>query len=125
MLEGVAHAPYGQDNLYKTDPTDRFPRDPMAGDTIYVKAKTWPVEDGQTVWVTWTKNGVEQPAIGAAWQYQANAQSFWQAALGPFVRGDQITYEVHANENQANEKVTGSFAFSVTSWSGVTDLLSF
>ncbi len=125
MLAGVAHAPYGQDNLYKTDPTDRFPRDPMAGDTIYVKAKTWPVEDGQTVWVTWTKNGVQQPAVGAAWQYQANAQSFWQATLGPFVRGDQITYQVHANENEANEQVTGSFSFSVTSWSAVTDVLSF
>src|SRR5215471_19998916 len=125
MLQTVAHVPYGRDDPYKTDPNDRFPRDPMAGDTVYIKVMTAPVEPGQTVWVTWTKNGAAQPAVGAAWQYQANQQSFWQVALGPFDRGDQITYQVHANENEANEIVTGSFSFSVTSWSNVTDVLSF
>ncbi len=122
MLQGVYHQPYGFDNLYSTESTERFPRDPMAGDTVLINARTWPVEPGQTVWITWTKNGVAQPAIGAQWTYDSQNTSYWQANLGQFARGDSIEYYVHANENQANEQVVGPFSFNVTSWSTVTNV---
>ena len=125
MLEGVAHKPYGHDDLYSTEPTERFPRDPMAGETVNINASTWPVEAGQTVWITWTMNGMSQPAIGAEWrQNSANNVSYWSASLGQFARGDAIEYSVHANENGANELVIGPFSFNVTSWSGVTHVKS-
>jgi alpha-glucosidase (family GH31 glycosyl hydrolase) len=120
MLQGVFHQPYGHDDLYSTEQTERFPRDPTAGDTVYINASTWPIEGGQTVWVTWTKNGVDQPAVGAQWASNTNSASLWSANLGQFVRGDVVEYRVHANENQANEQVVGPFTFNVTSWSGVT-----
>jgi len=120
MLQAVTHQPYGHDDLYSTEPTERFPRDPMAGDTVYINASTSPVEMGQTVWVTWTKNGLSQPAVGAQWKSSQNGISLWSANLGQFVRGDVVEYSVHANENGANEQVAGPFTFTVTSWSGVT-----
>jgi hypothetical protein len=48
-LGGVYHNPTGIDELYSTEPTERAPRDPMAGDTVFIKATTWPIEPGQTV----------------------------------------------------------------------------
>jgi alpha-glucosidase (family GH31 glycosyl hydrolase) len=120
MLQGVAHQPYGHDDFYSTEQTERFPRDPMAGDTVHVDASTWPVEMGQTVWITWTKNGIAQPPVGAQWQSSNGNVSLWSANLGQFARGDVIEYSVHANEDGANEQVVGPFSFNVTSWSGVT-----
>src|SRR5690606_15403422 len=87
-LGGVYHNPTGIDELYSTEPTERVPRDPMAGETVYIRATTWPIEPGQTVWITWSKNGVNQTPIGAAWQYNSGNNSYWQANLGSFVRGD-------------------------------------
>src|SRR5260370_20752276 len=125
MLQGVYHQPYGYDDLYSTEPTERFPRDPMAGDAVLINATTWPIELGQTVWIVWTKNGISQPDIGAQWKYNTNNTTYWQANLGQFARGDSIEYSVHANENATNEKVIGPFPFNVTSWSTVTDVTGY
>jgi hypothetical protein len=37
-LGGVYHNPTGIDELYSTEPTERAPRDPMAGDTVFIKS---------------------------------------------------------------------------------------
>ena len=87
MLQGVYHQPYAYDDLYSTQPTERMPRDPMEGDTVLINATSWPIESGQTVWITWTKNGVAQPVIGASWQYNDGNNSYWQASLGRFTPG--------------------------------------
>ena len=125
MLQGVYHQPYAYDDLYSTQPTERMPRDPMEGDTVLINATTWPIESGQTVWITWTKNGVAQPVIGASWQYNDGNNSYWQASLGRFTRGDRIEYLVHANEDSANEQVIGPFSFLVISWSTVTGVTGY
>lgn len=124
-LNGVYHDPYGYDELYGTQPTERAPRDPMAGQNVEINATTWPVSSGQSVWVTWTKNGVDQTPIGAAWDYNADNNSYWKLNLGSFSRGDQISYTVHADVDGTNEQTSGPFSFSVTSWSGTTDVTGY
>lgn len=124
-LGGVYHNPTGIDELYSTEPTERVPRDPMAGETVYIRATTWPIEPGQTVWITWSKNGVNQTPIGAAWQYNSGNNSYWQANLGSFVRGDSISYTVNADVYGANQKSIGPFSFKVTSWSTVTNVTGY
>lgn len=121
-LDGIYHDPYGQDALYSSEPTERFPRDPQAGDTVYIKITTWPVEPGQAVWLTWTKNGVQQPVVNAQWKYNSGNNSYWEAEIGPFNKGDDITYTAHADVNGTNEKTIGPFSFTVTDWSTVTDV---
>ncbi|NDL59963.1 TIM-barrel domain-containing protein [Phytoactinopolyspora mesophila] len=121
-LDGIHHDPTGTDDLYSAEPTERAPRDPMAGDNVVVNATTWPIETGQSVWVTWTKNGADQTPIGASWDYNSGNNSYWKVDLGSFDRGDQITYTVHADVNGGNQKSTGPFSFAVTSWSHVTDV---
>lgn len=117
-LTGVSHDPFGDDELYSTQPTERSPRDPMAGQLVTVKATTWPISSGQTVWVTWTRNGVPQTPIGAAYDYNSGNNTYWRLDLGTFARGDQITYNVNADVDGSGTKTTGPFSFSVTSWSG-------
>jgi alpha-glucosidase (family GH31 glycosyl hydrolase) len=119
-LDGVWHDPTGIDDLYSTEPTERSPRDPMAGDTVLINATTWPIEGGQSVWVTWDKNGVPQTPIGASWEYNSGNNSYWQVDMGSFTRGDHIEYYVHADVNGGGQKTVGPFEFTVTSWSAVT-----
>lgn len=122
-LDGVWHDPYGVDDQYSTEPTERSPRDPMAGDEVTIHATTWPVASNQTVWVTWTKNGIDQTPIGGAWEHNSGNNSYWSIALGAFARGDQVAYTVHADVDGGNARSTGPHSFSTTSWSSVTEVV--
>ena len=118
-LEGIWHDPYGMDDLYEIQPTERYPRDPAAGETVYIKGTTWPIEPGQTLWVTYTKNGVAQQDVGAEWKYNDGNNSYWEAAIGPFAKGDVIEYYVHADQNGQNTQTVGPFSFTVAAWENV------
>lgn len=124
-LGGVFHDPYGIDDLYATDATERAPRDPISGDTVNLDVTTWPIEAGQAVWITWTKNAVAQSDIGASWDYNSGNNTYWNIDMGSFVRGDDITYTVHANVSGTGEQTIGPFSFTVTSWSNVTNVASY
>jgi len=124
-LTGVSHDPTGADELYASGPTERVPRDPIAGQAVEIKATTWPISSGQTVWVTWTKNGVAQTPVGASFDYNSGTNTYWKTALGTFARGDDITYTVNADVDGANAKATGPFSFAVTSWSGPSSVTGF
>lgn len=128
-VEGIYHEPTGWDDLYggsevQSNDCERYPRDPVAGDTVYLKSKTWPLEDGDAVWVTWTKNGVEQPVVNAEWKYNSGNDTHWEANIGSFAKGDVVTYTLHADQYGANAKSVGPFSFIVTDWDSVTRVTS-
>ncbi len=121
-LDGVWHDPYGDDELYAAQPAERSPRDPMAGEDVTVRATTWPIASGQSVWVTWSVNGVAQTPRGASWDYNSGNNTYWKIDLGSFARGDDVQYTVHADVNGAGQRDIGPFSFATTSWSTVTDV---
>ncbi len=120
MIAGVYHQPYGYDNLYTREATERSPRDPAASQAVKINATTWPVEDGQAVWLAWTKNGIAQNDVAAQWQRSDGATSYWQAVFGPFAHADVISYSVLANQNQSNQQQIGPFRFVATARAHVT-----
>lgn len=124
-LDGVWHDPYGADELYSTEATERSPRDPMAGEDVTIHATTWPIAAGQSVWVTWDLNGVAQTPVGASWDYNSGQNSYWAVDLGAFSRGDLVNYTLHADVGGSGEKTSGPFSFATTSWSTVTDVVSY
>ncbi|MCM3731150.1 DUF4968 domain-containing protein [Fictibacillus nanhaiensis] len=121
-IDGVFHDPYGIDDLYTVQQTERFPRDPVAGENVYIKLTTWPVEPGQSTWITWTKNGVPQTNKGGAWKYNSGNNTYWEVNMGSFFKGDVINYTIHANKDGANEKTIGPFSFTVTDWESVSSI---
>lgn len=54
-LDGVWHDPYGLNCIYDIQPDERLPRNPVAGENVLVRSTTWPIEFGQTVWITYKK----------------------------------------------------------------------
>lgn len=115
-LDGVWHNPYGMDDLYTTDDTERYPKDPIAGEKVYIKGTTWPIEWGQSVWVGYKKNGEWQKDVGADWKYNADNNTYWEVAIGPFNKGDKIEYTVFANKDGQNQKASNTYSFTVTDW---------
>ncbi len=115
-IGGVWHSPYGIDDLYDSEPTERTPRDPVAGENVLINCTTWPIESGQSVWVAYTKNGVWQQDVGASWKYNSGNNSYWQANIGSFAKGDEVAYTVYANKDGSDLKQIGSFSFKVTGW---------
>lgn len=124
-LDGVWHNPYGLEDRYIVEPTERFPQKPVEGEDVYIKITTWPIEPGQAVWVTWQKNGIHQPNITADYKYNSGNNTYWEAALGSFAKGDTVNYTVHANRNGTNEKTVGPFDFTVTAWESVSSISGF
>lgn len=115
-IDGVFHDPYGLEDRYVVEVTDRSPQDPVAGEDVIIKLTTWPVEPGQAVWITWEKNGVAQPVINGTWEYNDGNNTYWKVAMGSFSKGDVIEYTVRADKDGTNQKTIGPFDFTVTGW---------
>ncbi|QUI20955.1 carbohydrate-binding protein [Vallitalea pronyensis] len=130
-IDGIWHNPLGYEGIYpgssevQFEPSERYPRDPQAGENVYIKMNTWPIESGQATWVTWTKNGVSQPVVNSDWKYNDSGNTYWEANLGSFQKGDRITYTVHGNKDSQNEKTMGPYSFTVTEWDWVTHVTSY
>lgn len=115
-LSGVFHDPTGFDELYATQPTERAPRDPQAGEAVWLHATTWPVSMGQSTWVTWSRNGVVQTNKGFDWDYNSGNNTYWKINLGSFQRGDLVSYTIHANVDGSAAVDTKTFTFRVAGW---------
>lgn len=115
-LSGVFHDPYGFDEQYATQPTERAPRDPMTGDEVWLHATTWPISPGQSAWVTWSVNGETQTDRGFDWDYNSGNNTYWKLNLGSFERGDVVNYTIHANVDGGDAVDTETFTFRVAGW---------
>ena len=77
-------------------PADRV----TPGEPVTVRIGTWPIEPGQSVSVSCRVEGaspqVVERTVGAWWVENRGPNSYWQAELGPFHKGDRVTYVVQA-----------------------------
>ena len=76
--------------------TLRSPEQPAAGERILVRAGTWPVELGQSVWLELRVEPPGGPAVlqrvDCGWERNQGSNSYWSAEIGPFVRGTTVSY---------------------------------
>lgn len=83
--------------------TPDAPRTPLRvvpeGD-ISLTVGTWPIEPGQSVWVTWEsvgRTGRHEGTAAAEWQHNSEFNSYWAARIGPCLDGDRLTYSIHGS----------------------------
>ena len=86
---------------HMTADAGREPLRVAPGQAVRLVIGTSPVELGQSVWVTYNvihPNGsVDRGFLNAHWDHNAGSSSYWMACLGPFERGDRVTYVVHGS----------------------------
>ncbi|NOZ26682.1 MAG: hypothetical protein GXP39_01335 [Chloroflexi bacterium] len=87
-----------------TSDAPRVPRRVCPGERVILRVGTWPIEPGQSVWVTCRvehPDGTdEQGRVDAVWRRNEGVNSYWRAEIGPFARGDRVTYTVHGRSLQ-------------------------
>ena len=71
----LIHAPYGQEHPYEQLPEERFPRQPLAGQTFTAGCVTRPVGAAARVWVHAVRDGTAQPS------FEATRVADWQPEL--------------------------------------------
>ncbi len=81
--------------------TSDAPRTPMrvsSGEVVTLYVGTWPIEAGQAVWVEYevirSDKSTYTKLVSANWSHNSDQNSFWQAKLGPFSKGDYVTYNI-------------------------------
>lgn len=98
----IAHLPYGIDDPYKRLPTERSPRDPVAGDEVQIGFRAPSVN----AWVVLQKGDEEVRAPA-----QQLIGDHWRATLGTLEAG-RYQYHIQADGEQA----AGPFEFEVGCW---------
>lgn len=71
------------------------------GQMVELGIGTWPIEPGQSVWVTWECVHADGARDGgrstASWRRNAGADSYWSAEIGPFREGDHVSCKIHGS----------------------------
>ncbi|MFD0694558.1 TIM-barrel domain-containing protein [Paenibacillus sp. GCM10027628] len=118
---GVAlvHMPTGYDDPYVTLPYERFPRHPEAGDAVLVRLLTQPFQASQVVTVQAAVNGMPagQP-VSAAVKVTADGEKVWEAQLGPYLAGDEVSY-AFALQSGSKSVASPTYRFKVRSWTAL------
>ncbi len=82
-----------------TSDASRVPESPSPGRAVEIWIGTWPIEEGQSVWVeykvTRPDGATSDHRIEARWRHNAGANSYWLALLPGFADGEAVRYAVH------------------------------
>ncbi len=86
------------DLWHLTPDAPRTPARVIPGEPVALHIGTWPIEAGQSVWVTYRAdhpNGAAVEArVEAVWQQNRGPNSYWRAEIGPFTAGEPVRYTV-------------------------------
>jgi len=99
-----------------TSDAPRSPRRVSPSEPVTLQFGTWPIEPGQSVWVTYRVQRPDRVSdegrVEAAWGHNEGPNSYWRAAFGPFAKGEQVTYVVQGR-SPAGEIVGPTASFRV------------
>jgi len=87
-----------------TTDAPRQPHRVSPGESVNLRIGTWPIEPGQSAWITYQVERADQAIVrsqtDAVWQRNEGVNSYWSAEIGPFAKGDRVTYSVHGRSPQ-------------------------
>jgi alpha-glucosidase (family GH31 glycosyl hydrolase) len=107
----IIHQPYGLEHPYEQLPSERAPRDPVAGELVTLGAITCPQSAFQSVWAEWKHEGDSAfTRSEAKWVNNNGEQDFWKMNLPAFEAGSRVTYRI---SGLAQEREWFSEAYSV------------
>jgi len=121
-LQGLLHNPHGLEHPYEQEPTERFPRHPIAGEPVALGVATWPAKAAEAVWATWRGEGSpEEGRTEGRWEKDAQGRSYWRVELPPFSYRERVTYRLHARQGRRHVSTEG-FSFVASGWIPVKEV---
>lgn len=81
-----------------TPDAPRFPFFVSAGQNVNLQVGTWPIEEGQRIWIDYRvehPEGTEDAGhVEGTWNVNREANSYWFLNVGPFADGDRVEYRL-------------------------------
>ena len=123
--DGLAHEPYGWDNLYGSKEVpekwwQRSPRDPKAGEEVEINVSVGTSLKDKDIWLEWSLNGELMEPVKCSHRANVSVDGVERlrciGELGSFNTGDRVEYTVCAGTNGEAEKQLGIFEFSISEW---------
>ena len=123
--DGLAHEPYGWDNLYGSKEVpekwwQRSPRDPKAGEEVEINVSVGISLKDKDIWLEWSLNGELMEPVKCSHRANVSVDGVERlrciGELGSFETGDRVEYTVCAGTNGEAEKQLGIFEFSISEW---------
>lgn len=87
----VLHFPYGNDNPYEPQSTERFPHDPEEGEQVTVGVKLYPEAPEHVLWVVFGTDQQTERTVQAR-REEKDGETLWKADIGGFAFGERVTY---------------------------------
>ena len=124
-VQGLCHEPYGLEHPYDQLPTERFPRDPVAGQPVVLGVATWPPGAAEVVGANWVVDGLaEALEVKGRWVENDEERSYWRVQLPAFRRGQRVTYRLYARQGDRCLR-SESFSFVVAGWCPMQDVVGY
>lgn len=123
--DGLAHEPYGWDNLYGSKEVpekwwQRSPRDPKAGEEVEINVSVGTSLKDKDIWLEWSLNGELMEPVKCSHRANVSVDGVERlrciGKLGSFDTGDRVEYTVCAGTDGKAEKQLGIFEFSISEW---------
>ena len=123
--DGLAHEPYGWDNLYGSKEVpekwwQRSPRDPKAGEEVEINVSVGTSLKDKDIWLEWSLNGELMEPVKCSHRANVSVDGVERlrciGELGSFETGDRVEYTVCAGTDGKAEKQLGIFEFSISEW---------
>jgi alpha-D-xyloside xylohydrolase len=115
----LMHQPTGYDDPYVILPYERFPREPEAGDSVFVHLLTQPFQANQVVTVHAAVNGIPAAeGVPAAVKVMDGGEKVWEAQLGPYLAGDEVSY-AFALQSGGKSMRSATYSFKVRTWTAL------
>ncbi|HBA92061.1 MAG: hypothetical protein A2X24_13125 [Chloroflexi bacterium GWB2_54_36] len=120
----IAHQPYGEQHPYLPLATERFPRDPAAGEFVTLGVETGHHPSADAVWCIWQIEGNSSANRTEAVKIaDGETTDAWQVHLPAFKGYEMVQYRLFARSADQQIK-SEEFTFSVLTWVDVVAVAS-
>jgi alpha-glucosidase (family GH31 glycosyl hydrolase) len=109
----IKHLPEGLNDPYQHFKYERYPRNPVEGDLVIVKAQVEPDWQEHEVYLRWKFNGQEQEPVQARKVLDfVESKTHYEFNLGRFGAGDKVTYTIEVIDKEQTYS-TEEYSFTV------------
>jgi alpha-glucosidase (family GH31 glycosyl hydrolase) len=107
----ISHRPFGNNNIYESGCDERFPKKVKDGESVVLKALTWPIDKSMEVFVHIKVNGEDRGKYKG--KYIEGSQKHFCWDIGSYNAWDTVEYKFSFKTKEEKVIESQSFTFKV------------
>lgn len=119
----IIHSTKGTGNPYKLENDELFPREPIEGEDVYVRALTQPFNEAHKMYVN-IKIEDELKRKEMLIKESKDGEKYWECPIGSFRYGEQVNYQFVLQTKEV-EIESKAYEFNVLKWVAVDNIIGY